>query len=406
MDIVDTAMKPVVSRMTDFEFLTHPAEPRRHFLYASTPGSGFLRASVRQHVTACAGRAGWIPMTAFAGETLHGVLGAPSFLDDRFYACDGSDFELDDLDSVMTGIANDAFECHLFLMISSRSKLLERASWHEACGRVGVIEEPTVTMENYRGLTRRLLEMSDLSDVLGFGNDSTFLARMKVFVQHGRGRSPYELAAEIDRIILTETEGGVVRPVRQEQGDARGDGQLGVLLAQFLDDRNTVTLHSLLRFVGTTLRSMNEPDRLLARLFGATAKIVSGADRRYKRNREGKPAVLPYLIWGIMMLHAEDGLCHGNFVVVFEQLCQDVHRVGDEAAAWFMRPANWQDAVRAVAYRHIDRPAALDRMREELRSALRARVLGAGFDDLQWLVPVASDAEHERATRAAVEPSA
>ena len=85
---------------------------------------------------------------------------------------------------------------------------------------------------------------------------------------------------------------------------------------------------------------------------------------------------------------------------MFEQLCQAYNAAANEAAAWFTRPVIWQEAVRALAYGLGDRPAALDRAREELRSALRGRVLGSGVDELQWLAPVASEAEHERLTRA------
>ena len=299
----------------------------------------------------------------------------------------------------MAGIASDAFESHLCLMISNRSKLLERTSWFQACAHVGVIAEPTVTIENYRGIIRRILEMSDLTDVEPFGHDALFISRMKAFVQGHHGRSPFELAAEIDRIILTETEGGVVRPARPAHDDALGKGKLGELVARFLDDRSTASFHPLLMFVGMALHSVREPDRLLARLFRATAKIVAGGDRRYKRNREGNPAVLPYLLWGTMLLRAEYALCQGSFISVFEQLCQAYHAAADEAAAWFARPMIWQDAARALAY-GLDNRVALDRAREELRSALRNRVLGSGVDELQWLLPVASEAEHERLTRA------
>jgi hypothetical protein len=278
-------------------------------------------------------------------------------------------------------------------MISNRSTLIERASWLEACARVGVIVEPTVTVENYRGIARRLLEMNDLTDVAHFGEDAMFLSRMKAFVQGQPGCSPFDLAAEIDRVILTETEGGTVRPARPTQDDAIGSGKLGELLARFLDDRTTESFHPLLLFVGTALQATKEPDRLLARLFRATARIVAGSDRRYKRNREGNPAVLPYLVWGTMLLRAECALRHGSFVVVFEQLCQAYNAAANEAAAWFARPDVWQDAVRAFVDRLEDRPTALNRAREELRSALRSRVLGSGVDELQWLVPAVSKLE-------------
>jgi hypothetical protein len=398
LDTLGAEMTSIASQMTDFEFLTRKAEPRRHFLYAYTPGSALFRARVRQHVTAYAETASWNPMTVWPGDTLHGTLGCPSFLDDRFYFCDASQFSLDDLDDVMAGIANDAFESHLCLMISNRSKLLERASWFQACARVGVIAEPTVTIENYRSITRRLLEMNDLANVQGFGEDVVFLSRMKAFVQGQRGRSPFELAAEIDRLILTETADGVLRQVRVTHDDASEGGKLGDLVARFLDDRSTASFYPLLVFVGMALHSVNEPERLLVRFFRATAKIVAGSDRRYKRNREGNPAVLPYLVWGTMLLRSEYALCHGNFVVVFEQLCQAYNAAANEAAAWFTRPAIWQDTVRALAYGLGDRPAALDRAREKLRSALRGRVLGSSADELQWLVPVASEADQKGLT--------
>src|SRR5258708_1437009 len=134
-------------QMTDFEFLARQVEPRRHFLYVYDPDSALLRARIRRSVIACARKASWKQMTIWPGEALHGTLGGPSVWDDRFYVCDASEFSLDDLNDVMAGIASDAFESHLCLMISNRSKLLERASWFQACARVGVVAEPTVTIE-------------------------------------------------------------------------------------------------------------------------------------------------------------------------------------------------------------------------------------------------------------------
>jgi hypothetical protein len=391
VDTLDVEMTSIASQMTDFEFLARQVEPRRHFLYAYKPGSALLRARVRRSVTAYAVKSSWSRATIWPGATLHGTLAAPSLFDDQFYVCDASEFEVNDLDEVMAGIAKDAFDCHLCLMISDRSRLIERASWLQACARVGVIVEPTVTIENYRGIARRLLEMNDLTDIEHFGENAVFFSRMKLFVQAQPGCSPFDLAAEIDRVILTETEGGTLRPARSAQEDAVVSGKLGELLARFLDDRSTGSFHPLLLFVGTALQASKEPDRLLARLLRATAKIVVGSDRRYKRNREGNPAVLPYLVWGTMLLRTEYALHQGSFVVAFEQLCQAYNAAAKDAAAWFCRSDVWQDAVRALVDRLGDRPTALDRAREELRSALRSRVLGSGVDELQWLVPVVSD---------------
>jgi hypothetical protein len=393
-------MTSIASQMTDFEFLARQVEPRQHFLYAYKPGSAVLRARIRCSVAAYAEKASWNRMSIWPGLTLHGTLAASSFFADRFYICDASKFSVNDLEEVMAGIANDAFESHLCLTISNRSKLLERASWVQACARVGVIVEPTVTVENYRGITRRLMEMNDLTNIVHFGEDAMFLSRMKAFVQGQRGCSPFELSAEIDRVVLTETEGGTLLPARPAQDDAIGTGKLGELIARYLDDRSTGSFYPLLMFVGMALHSVREPDRLLARLFRASAKVVAGSDRRYKRNREGNPAVLPYLVWGTMLLRNEYALRQGSFVVVFEQLCQAYNAAANEAAAWFACPDVWQDAVRALAHELGSRPAGLDRAREELRSALRSRVLGSGVDELQWLVPVAVEAEHERLARA------
>jgi hypothetical protein len=393
VDTLDAEMTTIASQMTDFEFLARQVEPRQHFIYAYKPGSALLRARVRRSVRAYAAKSSWSPVTIWPGATLHGTLAAPSLFDDRYYVCDASEFEVNDLDEVMAGIAKDAFDCHLCLMISDRSRLIERASWLQACARVGVIVEPTVTVENYRGIARRLLEMNDLTGIAHFGEDAAFLSRMKAFVQGQHGCSPFDLATEIDRVILTETEGGALRLAPPTQDDAIGSGKLGELLARFLDDRSTGSFHPLLLFVGMALRATKEPDRLVARLLRATAKIVAGSDRRYKRNREGNPAVLPYLVWGTMLLRAEYALYQGSFVVVFEQLCQAYNAAATEAAAWFARSDVWQDAVRALVDRLEDRPTALDRARGKLRSALRSRVLGSGVDELQWLVPVVSEVE-------------
>lgn len=401
VDTVGAEMTSIANQMTDFEFLARQVEPRQHFLYAYKPGSAFLRARIRRCVAAYAEKSSWSPVTIGPGATLHGTLAAPSLFDDRFYICDASKLSVNDLDEVMAGIANGAFDSHLCLMISNRSRLLERVSWFRACASVGVIIEPTVTVENYRRITRRLLEMSDLTDIGNFGEDAVFLSRMKSFVQSQQGCSPFDLAAEIDRVILTETEGGTVRPARPAQDDAIGTGKIGELLARFLDDRSTGSFYPLLLFVGTALQATKEPDRLLARLLRATAKIVAGSDRRYKRNREGNPAVLPYLVWGTMLLRTEYALRQGSFVVVFEQLCQAYNAAAMDAAAWFGCSDVWQDAVRALVHPLEDRPTALDRAGGELRSALRSRVLCSGVDELQWLVPVVSEVGQASSVEAA-----
>lgn len=386
--------------MTDFGFLAQRVKPRQHYLYVYNPDSALLRAQIRRHVTAYAKSVSWNPMGLRPGGTLHGILASPSSFDDRFYVCDGSAFTLNDLEDVMLGIADDAFDSHLCLTISARSALQSRESWRKATDHVGVIVEPTVTVENYRGITRRLLDMSDLRDVRHFGDDAAFLSRMKAFVQNRQTRWPFEFASEMDRIILTEAEGGIVRQSSSRHDDAHDGGKLSELIARFLDGRASSSLNALLKFIGITLQSVNDPERLLVRLLKATAKIVAGADRRYKRNREGNPAVVPYLIWATMLLRAERALRGNHFVVVFEQLCQAYHAEAVEAAAWFIGPSNWQDAVHAMKYGLADRPTELDRGREDLRSALRSRVRASDIDELRWLVRVASEAESECLSRA------
>lgn len=383
-----------LGQMTDFDFLTHPVSPRSHFLYVYTTESGFLRARVREHVMDYGSQAGWTAMAVWPGASLHGTLAAASHFDNPFYVCDAADFAVNDLDAVMSGIANDAFDSHVCLFVSNRSKLLERPSWLAACSKVGSIKEPIVTIENYRGITRRILEMSDLRGVDGFGEDRAFLAHIRAFVQERRDRSPFNVAAEIDRIVLTETKGDQVRPRAPAKGDDRRE-KLGELMARFLDDRTSASFYPLLQFVGTALHATKDSDRLLGRLFKSATSIVSGSDQRYKRNREGNPAVLPYLAWGMMLLRSEAAMRDGSFVVAFEQICQAYHKAYDGAPNWFADPQNWQHSVKGVTYQILERPSAVDRARNELSAALRARILNSSVDELQWLKSIASEFERE-----------
>jgi hypothetical protein len=378
--------------VTDIEFLAHEVARREHFLYVYKKPASLLRSKVRDRVKAFAEKEGWEEKTPDPESSLNAELEAPSLWGEMFLVCDAADFKLEDLKDALSGMARSKFPNHVLLMVREGSRVLEQPEWFQAKDAVGVIEEPTVTIGNYRSVTRYLLRMSDLIGVQHLGEDERFLARMKAFVQE-RGRSPFETSMEIDRVVLTELRDGVLlEPRRVAERQERQ--VLSERLNQFLDDRSTATLHPLLRFVSDAFLSGNEPYSVLARLFRASASIVAGRDQRYKRNREGNPAVLPYLAWGMLVLTREAQLLEGNFVVAFDHLCHEYHSAAKDPSRWFVDAPNWQRIAKHLEACTVDEPSNLDKAREELRSALAARLRELpNMLELSWLLPLVMNAQ-------------
>ena len=375
----------------DNEFLEHGVARGDHFLYVYKKNSALLRPKVRDHIKAFAEQSGWHPSNLTPGSTLEGHLNAPSLFGQMFFVSSAADFTLKDLKSALFGIAHGSFQHHAFLVVCEGSNALEEPEWLQAKDAVGLIEEPTVTIKNYRSVTRYLLKNSDLTGVQHFGEDERFFSRLKAFV-HERGRSPLEMSMEIDRIILTEVKSGLWLDERRIAA-GRERQVLSERLNQFLDDRSTTTLHPLLSLADSTLLARNEAGRLLVRLFGASTSIVSGSDRRYKRNREGNPAVLPYLIWGMLMLMREHQLLSGSLVVALEHLCQEYHSATKDPDTWFVHEENWQEVAICLQPVELNEPTTLEAGREELRSALAARIRELSHNtQLSWLLPLSTNA--------------
>jgi hypothetical protein len=378
--------------ISDIEFLDHEVARREHFIYLYKETSALLRSKVRKHIEGFAKRSGWDRTNPQSSASLEKQLIVPSLFGETFIVCDAADFKVEDLKRALEGIAHGRFESHVLLMVSDRSRVLEDPVWREATERVGLIEEATVTIDNYRSVTRYLLGSSDLRDVQHFGKDVDFLSRMKDFVQD-QMRSPFETAMQIDYIVLTQVKNGVLLDgdgdlvaERSEQRDLR------LRLNQFLDDRSTATLHPLLSLVDTAVLSGNEAEWLLVRLFRASASVVAGRDRRYKRNREGNPAVLPYLVWGMLLLARERQFLDGNFLVAIEHLCQEYHSAATDPSSRFVGATNWQQIAIHLQTSVVDEPSNLDDAREELRSALTARIRELPNNvELSWLLPLVTN---------------
>ncbi len=213
-----------------------------------------------------------------------------------------------------------------------------------------------------------------MSGVLHLAEDDRFLARMKVLIQDRRWASPRTLAMEIDRIILTEMQNGVLVQGRRDT-ERRERQVLSEMLNQFLDHCYAVTMKPLLQFADGALQSDGNAPELLARFCRASASIVAGQDQRYKRNREGNPAVLPYLAWSILLLEAEELLLRSNFMVAFEHLCQMYHKANGENERWFVDEANWQSIARWLSDEPINATGSLGLARAELQSALKERAI-------------------------------
>ncbi|MCK1366382.1 hypothetical protein [Bradyrhizobium sp. 62] len=362
----------IADKVSDIEFQEREVIHRDQFLYVYGRKSGLLRSAVRAQVETFAKRAGWEPVSVMAGGTLREQMRAPSLLGEMFVVCDAAEFSLADLQGSLIDIVDGGASNHMLLMVADGSELLEEEEWIRAKDAFGLIEEPLVTIDNYRSITRFLLRRSDLATVQHLGDDPRFLGRVKAFVQDSRSSSPRSLAMEIDRIILTEMKNGAfeqeTRLIERRERRVLSEG-----LNQFLDDRRTGTLYPLLQFLSNACLSGDSAAGILERLYRASANVVAGRDQRYKRNREGNPAVLPYLAWGILLLEYESSLMEGNFMVAFEHLCQAYHGAAGRVEEWFVDETNWQ----AVLLRILGEPAqeitGLGQARATLCSALNAR---------------------------------
>jgi hypothetical protein len=379
----------------DIDFLQHEVTRRDHFLYVYKRDSALLRPKVRARIEAFAQAEGWAAVRLTPNASLEGQLIAPSLISDAtFIACDGAQFELKDLKSTLEGIACASFKNHLLMMVREGSRLLEEAAWHRAKDAVGLIVEPTITIDNYRSVTRGFLKHSDLSDVQQFGTDDRFLSRIRTFVQ-GRNRSPFDIAMEIDRIVLTQMKDGAFLDGDPEFITDRGEQRISERLNDFLDNRTTATLHPLLILMDATLATGNDPEWVLARLLRATANIVAGRDQRYKRNREGNPAVRPYLVWGVLLL-TRGCLLDGNFVGAFEHLCQEYHSAARDPDRWFADAMDWQAIAVHLQATAVDEPTNLDKARNELRSAVGKRIKElSDVVGLDLLLPLVVNTEGE-----------
>lgn len=378
----------IVGQTSDVEFLEREVGDREQFFYVYGRNSGLLRAAVKAHVETFARLAGWNLTTVASGGSLQAQLNAPSLFGETFVTCDAAGHSLNDLQGSLADIVDGGCSSHLLLMVPEESELLEKEAWVRAKDAFGLIEEPRVTISNYRSITRFLLRRSDLVGVQDFGTDDRFLGSVKAFVQDSRGRSPRSLAMELERIILTEMKnGGAAQEARQSERHERR--VLSEALNQFMDERCAGTLHPLMQFVDRSLQSGESAKELLGRLYRASAGIVIGRDQRYKRNREGNPAVLPYLIWGILLLEAARDLVAGNFMVAFERLCQTYHDAATRAEAWLVDEANWQAVVRGAWTDIVKEDGSLGRAKAELSMALsqRSGALALNFGEAAPFAP-------------------
>jgi hypothetical protein len=371
--------------ITDIEFLER-GTAQRHFLYLYGRHSGLLRSRVRHRAGQLAERCGWTDTAPNPNAaSLFDDLASASLLGERFIVCDARDRRIEDLEHVLQGIADQAFEQHVCLMVRDDSPLLARAAWREAVDRVGLIEEPSVTVDNYRWVVRYLLSLSDLGGLKHLGDNKPFMDRIRMFVR--QKRTLLELSMEIERLFLTQMRNGVLSEEEEHLGSRqRQRVVLRDLLNQFLDAPNMATLCDLLKLLGSELRSGTEPERLPARLYEVSESIVAGTDRRYLRNREGNPAVLPYLAWAAMLLANEGRFLSANFVVVLEHLGQLYHSAAQDPPTWFAGTDVWQHMSADGTADTDEDLTRLDRARAGLQKALATRVASMPErPELRWL---------------------
>lgn len=83
---------------------------------------------------------------------LFGQVTSPSLLGEMFFVVDTKRLDVEDVVAVLEGIAAGTMDHHVLLMVEEGSKVLERRAWRVAVEKIGLIEERSVTIDDYRAV--------------------------------------------------------------------------------------------------------------------------------------------------------------------------------------------------------------------------------------------------------------
>lgn len=414
--------------MTDIEFVQLPELTQRHHLYLYRESSALLRAAVRAKVIRHAELEGRelmdiltlpqptvklrpVPPESQGREpgspggsgradpdnsnasrefsetillpSLRLTIAEPSLFGDRLAVHDLGDKTLkqprsDDVTGALNLIAGDAALQSLCLLVPDTHEIIGTDAWRAAVEAVGMIEEPTVTPDNYLLVARSYFPQSRLGNLTHLSDDRRFLTRLRKFVEQ-RTCTPFELSLQIDLIVLGEMERGEFRPHEETETKRRKRWVLPETLRRFLDNRDAVSFSALMQVVdGLRHDRMLEPNEILVRLYRATAITLESRDKRYRRLEDSL-----HCVWAALLLANEQSFLNGNTFVAMDCLCQSYSRVS-EATSWFASKTGWQAIAPLTEIAPVEDPSRLDGARLEMQRALRTRLEGIRGIGLEW----------------------
>lgn len=297
---------------------------------------------------------------------------------------------LDDVGLALELIARDAALQSLCLLVPDTHEIVQTDAWRAAVEAVGLIEEPTVTPDNYLLVARSYFPQSRLGNLSHLSENRRFLTRLKKFVEQ-RACTPFELSLQIDLIVLGEMEGGEFRTIEETETKRRRRWVLPETLRRFLDDRDGASFSALIQLVdGLHHDRMLDPHEILTRLYRATTATLESRDRRYRRVED--PA---HCMWAALLVANEHTFLNGNAFVSMDHLCQKYSRAAG-APAWFSSVDGWQAIAPLLEINTVKEPNRLDNARLEVQRALRVRLeamTGYGFDWFHCLISSARGGE-------------
>jgi hypothetical protein len=427
--------------MSDIEFVRLPELTQKHHLYLYRDNSALLRPTVRAKVIRHAQLAGRElkeistysqhvvkPSALLAASqarepsrsgadgrpesdkrdasaevetvvlpSLHMTVAEPSLFGDTLAVHDLGDRMLKhpprgDVELALDLIARDAALQSLCLLVPDTHEIVKTHAWLAAVETIGLIEELTVTPDNYRLVARSYFPRSRLGNLGHLSDNRRFLARLKKFVER-RTCTPFELSLQIDLIVLGEMEGGEFRATAQGETKRRTRLVLPETLRRFLDDRNGASFSALMQLVDSLHHDrMLDSDEILTRLYRATTATLESRDRRYRRAED-----TAHCVWAALLLVNEQKFLNGNTFMAMDDLCQKYGRAA-EAPAWFSSDEGWQAIATLLQISTVEEPGRLDNARHELQLALGARLKAMSGYGIDWFHSMVSLADGGEAT--------
>lgn len=391
-----------VRTISDIEFLRRGDTREKAHFYIYRAGSALLRRDVRAKVEGAAAAHGrmliGVPIgvnrAGRSAPSLYDGLSTSSILGIGLISCDVDTEKLksDDLEMVLTGLANHQFSHHLFLSVPHNHAVLQTPAWRAAVEKVSLIEEQVVNTASYKTIARNYLENGRLGDLGHLSQSQRFMRMLKKFVKE-KERTPFALSMQIDSIVLSEMEHGQFRDSEKKPEARKAHLPLPERLRKFLDYHDADSFAGVMEVVDRQRHQMMlEPTEILARIFRATAGTLENNDKRYSRPQNDL-----HLRWAALLLANEESVLSGNVFVAMEQLCQEYYRAAKNSK-WFAAENEWPSIACLMDVRAVDEPTRLDNARIELQAALRKRVDRLDDAGLSWFRAAALSDERAWAT--------